>query len=88
MQEFFREHIITRFDIPKVLITDNGKQFEAQEFQNMYAELKINHCFTFVGHPQTNGLAEVTNRIIKHGVKKRLDACKTKGVEELPNVLW
>lgn len=70
------------------MITDNGKQFEARDFQELCLELNIDHQFTSVGHPQTNGLAEVTNRIILQGLKKRLDASKGRWIEELPNVLW
>lgn len=86
-QEFFWEHFITHFVILKVLITYNDKQFEAHEFQSRCVDLKIDHRFTAVGHPQMNGLAEVTNIIIKQGLNKLSDAYKTKLVEELPNVL-
>lgn len=50
--------------------------------------LQIDHRFTSVGYPQTNGLTEVTNRTIVQGLNKRLDSAKIKWIDELPNALW
>lgn len=63
-------------------------QFEAQEFQDFCTELHINHCFSFVGYPQTNGLMEVTNGRLYKVWKKRLDSAKVKWVDELLSLLW
>ena len=38
--------------------------------------------------PQGNGKAEAVNKVIVHGLKKRLDDTKRKWVDELPHVLW
>ena len=39
-------------------------------------------------YPQGNRQAEVVNKVIVNGLKKRLDDAKGKWVEELPQVLW
>ncbi|KAI3678474.1 hypothetical protein L6452_37768 [Arctium lappa] len=39
-------------------------------------------------YPQSNGLAESSNKTIINLLKKRLKAAKGKWVEELPSVLW
>uniref|UniRef100_A0A2N9G4H4 Uncharacterized protein n=1 Tax=Fagus sylvatica TaxID=28930 RepID=A0A2N9G4H4_FAGSY len=39
-------------------------------------------------YPQANGQAEVSNKVILDGVKKRLEEAKGKWVEELPSVIW
>lgn len=44
--------------------------------------------FNSVAHPQTNDLAEVTNRAILEGLKKRIDETHNIWVNELPNILW
>lgn len=41
-----------------------------------------------MAHPQTKGLAEVTNRTILKGLKKCLEEGKGNWVEKLPSVLW
>ncbi|XP_022856042.1 uncharacterized protein K02A2.6-like [Olea europaea var. sylvestris] len=51
------EHF-TKFGIPKVLITDNGRQFDNPQFKNFYAHHGIDHHLTSVSHLQSNGLAE------------------------------
>ncbi|RWW35796.1 hypothetical protein BHE74_00059233 [Ensete ventricosum] len=49
---------------------------------------RIQLKFSSVAHPQANGLAEVTNRAILEGLKKRVSNATTSWVEELPSVLW
>uniref|UniRef100_A0A2N9GJR4 RNase H type-1 domain-containing protein n=1 Tax=Fagus sylvatica TaxID=28930 RepID=A0A2N9GJR4_FAGSY len=44
--------------------------------------------FSSPGYPQSNGQAEVSNKIILNGIKRKLEAVKGKWVEELPSVLW
>nr|KYP52484.1 Pol polyprotein [Cajanus cajan] len=58
VQKFTWKNIICRFGIPHTLVTDNGRQFIAQGFENFLRELGIKHLPTSVEHPQTNGQAE------------------------------
>ena len=39
-------------------------------------------------YPQSNGLAEASNKTLFTALKKRLDSTKGKCVDELPGVLW
>jgi hypothetical protein len=41
-----------------------------------------------LGHPQANGQAESSNKIIVNNVKKKLGEKKGIWVEELPFILW
>nr|XP_018677532.1 PREDICTED: uncharacterized protein LOC103974988 [Musa acuminata subsp. malaccensis] len=41
-----------------------------------------------VAYPQANGLAEVTNRSIVDGLKRRVSAARSAWIDELPSVLW
>jgi len=43
---------------------------------------------SFVEHPQTNGQAEATNKVILVELRKRLDTAKGRWPEELIEVLW
>ncbi|RDX84073.1 Retrovirus-related Pol polyprotein from transposon 17.6, partial [Mucuna pruriens] len=46
------------------------------------------YSFTSVEHPQANGQAEATNRVILRGLRRRLEEAKGRWAEELPQVLW
>ncbi|XP_028058479.1 uncharacterized protein LOC114262317 [Camellia sinensis] len=74
VKKFVWQNVITRFGIPKALISDN--------------ELKIEFYNSTSAYPQSNGQAEASNKTILDGLKKRLEKAKGKWAEELPNVLW
>lgn len=86
-KKFFYKDAICRFRIPKILISNNGKQSDPKKFRELCEELGIQQRSTSVAHARTNGATEVTNRTILQGLKKRLDTFKGKWLEELPNVL-
>ena len=43
---FFFNHVITRFFIPKELVSDHGKHFENEIFQELSQNLGFSHDFT------------------------------------------
>ena len=57
-------------------------------FRNYYGELGITNRYSIPAYSQGNGQAEIMNKVILSGLKKRLDDAKGKWVEELPHVLW
>ncbi|XP_050214387.1 uncharacterized protein LOC126665596 [Mercurialis annua] len=63
-------------------------EFDSAKFRKFCAEYQIDLRFTSVYHPQSNGQTEVANRILLAGLKRRLDECKGRWVEELYSVLW
>ncbi|KAL0394444.1 UNVERIFIED_CONTAM: Gag-Pol polyprotein [Sesamum latifolium] len=85
---FIWKNIICRFGIPRVIVSDNGTQFQGKTIMAWCKELKIQQNFTAVGNPQANGQTEVTNRTILQHLKTRLEGAKSSWVEELPGVLW
>ncbi|RWW38100.1 hypothetical protein BHE74_00056697 [Ensete ventricosum] len=88
VEGFVWKNIITRFGLPRAIITDNGTQFNNVKFKTFCQSYRIRLKFSSVAHPQANGLAEVTNRAILEGLKKRVSNATTSWVEELPSVLW
>uniref|UniRef100_A0A2N9HJT9 Uncharacterized protein n=1 Tax=Fagus sylvatica TaxID=28930 RepID=A0A2N9HJT9_FAGSY len=80
--------VICRFGIPRVLISDNGKQFDNGPFREMCSQLNIKNHYSSPRHPQANGQVEVTNRTLLKQIKTRLEGAKSMWVEELPSVLW
>jgi hypothetical protein len=85
---FVWKAIICRFEIPRVFISDNGRQFDNSHFREFCEELGICNHYSFPGHPQANGQVEVTNRSLLKIIKTLLERAKGLWPKKLPNVLW
>ena len=88
VNQFFWENVICRYGLPRILVTDNGRQFNNKEFKEYCEGYNIDLRFTSVAHPQANGQAEVANRIILDGLKKRVEHSKGTWTDELLPILW
>ena len=88
VKKFLWKNIVTRFEIPHTLISDNGLQFDSKSFRRYCCELGITNKYSIPAYPQGNGQAEAVNKVIMSGLKKRLDDAKGRWVEELPHILW
>uniref|UniRef100_A0A2N9GIS8 Integrase catalytic domain-containing protein n=1 Tax=Fagus sylvatica TaxID=28930 RepID=A0A2N9GIS8_FAGSY len=76
IQNFVWKAVICRFGIPRVLVSDNGKQFDNPKFRQFSEELGIHNHYSSPGHPQANGQVEVTNRSLLKLIKTRLEGAK------------
>jgi len=56
--------IITRFGLPKAIITDRGSNFLSELMQYIYQRLNIKKRTTTAYHPQSNGLVERLNKTL------------------------
>ena len=81
-------NIICRYGIPRVIVSDNGKQFDNNAFRDFCLELDIKNHYSSPAHPQANGQVEVTNRSLLKIIKIRLEGAKGIWPDELPSVLW
>uniref|UniRef100_A0A2N9ED79 Uncharacterized protein n=1 Tax=Fagus sylvatica TaxID=28930 RepID=A0A2N9ED79_FAGSY len=88
IQNFVWKAVVYRFGIPRVLVSDNGKQFDNPRFRQFSQELGIHNHYSSPGHPQANGQVEVTNRSLLKLIKTRLEGAKGLWPEELPSILW
>ena len=88
VKEFIWESIICCFGIPHEIVSDNGTQFDNNEFRDFCDDFGIKKSFSSVDHPQMNGHVEAVNKIIKFNLKTKLKECKGLWAEELPKVLW
>ena len=70
------------------MVFDNGKQSDNLKFKNFCAKLEIKNYYSSPAHPQSNGQAEVTIRILKAALKTKLENLMGKWAEYLPEVLW
>ena len=87
IRTFVWRNIICRYGIPRVLVSDNGKQFDNSTFRDFCSELGIKNHYSSPAHPQANGQVEVTNRTLLKIIKTRLDGAKGIWLDELPSVL-
>ena len=88
IRSFVWRNIICRYEILKVLVSDNGKQFDNSAFKDFCSELGIKNHYSSPAHPQANGLVEVTNRSLLKIIRTRLKWPKGIWLNELPSVLW
>ncbi|XP_042374422.1 uncharacterized protein LOC121967951 [Zingiber officinale] len=88
VKKFIWQHIICRFDIPRRLISDNGRQFTGQQLKEWCEGYDIQQTFTSIAYSHSNGQAEVANRKILRVLRARLDHVGGSWVDEFPSVLW
>ena len=88
MANFIRKHIITRFGIPRKLISDNGTPFINKDMKNLTEAYRIKHGRPTPYYPQGNGQAEATNRVVLNILKKMKHEYGGKWSDHLTNVLW
>ena len=68
MENFMVRNIISRFDVPQVLVNDNGRQFDTLVFREFCSSHGISNHYSSSEHPQANGQVEVTNRTILRSI--------------------
>ncbi|KAJ9551982.1 hypothetical protein OSB04_016027 [Centaurea solstitialis] len=85
---FIQTNIIYRFGVPSEIMCDNGAQFISEKTRKFCDERGIKLITSTPRYPQSNGLAESSNKIIVNNLRKRLKEAKGRWVEELPSVLW
>ena len=52
---FVWRNIIYRNEIPRVLVLDNGNQFDNESFRDFCSQLGIRNHYSLPAHPQANG---------------------------------
>lgn len=87
-KDFIFKNIVCCYGISHTLISDNGKQFDNEEFKQFCDELGIHKKFASVARPQANGQVEAVNKTIKHTLKAKLGATKGNWANDLLEVLW
>uniref|UniRef100_A0A2N9G037 Integrase catalytic domain-containing protein n=1 Tax=Fagus sylvatica TaxID=28930 RepID=A0A2N9G037_FAGSY len=87
-KKFVWKNIITRFGIPRVLMSDNGIQFESGPFKTFCEQYGIRNHFSTTAYPQGNEQAESSNKTLLDGIKMSLEKAKGRWVKELSSILW
>ena len=59
-----------RHGIPNTVFSDNGPQFDSDEFRRFARDWEFNHLTSSPGHSQSNGMAESAVKTVKRLIKK------------------
>ena len=81
------EDVFTRHGMPSVLLTDQGKNFESKVVASLCEMFGIEKRRTTGYHPQTDGLCERFNGILKSFLRARVNREKNDWDEQLPHAL-
>ena len=68
--EALADQFISRHGVPEVILTDNGTEFTAKDFERYLEILGIKHKRSTPGHPAGNGRIERFNRTLKEMINK------------------
>ncbi|XP_065623880.1 uncharacterized protein LOC112029605 [Quercus suber] len=88
VKNFVWKSIVCIFGVPRVLVSDNGRQFDNTPFREFCEQFGIKNHYSSPSHPQANGQAEVANRSLFKIFKTRLEGANGIWPDELPGVLW
>ncbi|KAJ9553199.1 hypothetical protein OSB04_017244 [Centaurea solstitialis] len=78
---FIQKNIIYRFGVPAEIMCDNGSQFISDKTRTFCEKRGIKLITSTPRYPQSNGLAESSNKVIINSIRKRLKGAKGKWVE-------
>ena len=72
IQTFLQDQIFFAYGVPQTIVSDNGPQFKAVEFNAWLTSLGIRHIYTAVYSPQSNA-SERVNRSLVAGIRAFLE---------------
>jgi hypothetical protein len=89
IQKFFWQNIIYRYGVPQQITVNNAKYFDSAMFKDFCHQVGTKASFTYVYHPQSNGVVEQANALIFEAIKKILEGEKKgKWAQVMPRAIW
>jgi transposase InsO family protein len=85
---FIFENIITRFECPRILTSDQGDHFISSTIDNITKKFIIQHQKSIPYHLQANGKIEAFNKILERGLTKVCCANREDWDDRVLAVLW
>ena len=86
--DILKEHIFSRFGMPRAIISDGGLHFCNRPFEKLSTKYGVTHKVSTAYHPQTNGQAELANREIKQILEKTVTPNRKDWSLRLTDALW
>jgi transposase InsO family protein len=88
MIKFLKENSLSRFGIPRAMISDGGTHFCNKSFESLMKKYGITHKVATPYHPQTSGQVELANREIKQILEKIVNPNRKDWSLRLNDALW
>ena len=85
---FLQKNILSRFGMPRTIISDGGSHFANKVFDRLMNRYGIKHIMSLAYHPQTNGQVEISNREIKKILEKTVSSSRRDWSLKLDDALW
>jgi hypothetical protein len=86
--KFLKENILSRFGIPRAMISDGGTHFSNKSFESLMKKYAITQKVATPYHPQTSGQVELANREIKQILEKTVNPNRKDWSSRLNDALW
>ncbi|MCO5580816.1 hypothetical protein L7F22_034688 [Adiantum nelumboides] len=86
--QFLYENIFTRYGLPIEIVSDRGTHFINEVTEQLLDEFMVIHCKSAPYHPQANGQAESTNKILVTVLTKIVSESRTDWDQKLHLALW
>ena len=84
---FFTREIMPRFGIPEMVSSDNGTAFVEKTWQKIMQALGIKRRLGCIYHPQSQGLVERANGVLKAKIAKICESSNLNWLDALPIAL-
>jgi transposase InsO family protein len=68
-----KENVFAHFGTPRAIISDRGKHFYNQFFEQLMKKYGITHKVATPYHPQTSGQVKISNREINRILEKMVN---------------
>ena len=88
VKNFIWKSIVCRFGVPRVLVSNNGWQFDNTPFKDFCEQFGIKNHYSSPSHPQANGQVEAAKQSLLKIIKTQLEGANGVWLDELPRVLW
>ena len=85
---FIQRNILSRFGAPGTIIINEGSHFVNKVFTKIMSKYGIRNVMGLAYHPQSNGLAKISNREIKKILEKTINARIKYWSINLDDALW
>ncbi|MCO5596584.1 hypothetical protein L7F22_050649 [Adiantum nelumboides] len=86
--QFLYENIFTRYGLPIEIVSDRGTHFIHEVIEQLLDEFMVIHWKSAPYHPQANGQAESTNKILVIVLTKTVSESRTDWDQKLHSTLW